>query len=79
MLFLLDPKDSLIHFTHMLYCDVLVTSRSGFSFIPAELGDSVVIVAQSWLKYNRQNMTIYPNLSNGTFDTNLFKRLLKQR
>lgn len=73
---LLLADDPIRAFVHMLYADVLVTSRSGFSHLAAELGyQSCIIAVRSWVKYSRSNITLFAE-TKGTMDVVQLKALL---
>ena len=74
---LLLSKEPFRHFVHMLYADVLVTSRSGFSHLAAELGDSITVAAPFWHKFS--GATVFANVTTGVFDTRALQRMLTNR
>jgi hypothetical protein len=76
---LLLSKEPFRHFVHMLYADVLVTSRSGYSHLAAELGDSAVVAAPFWHKYSREKDTVLADLKTGAFDAAAIARILAAR
>ena len=74
---LLLADDPMRAFVHMLYADALVTSRSGFSHLAAELGyQSCIIAVRSWLTYTRTNITLFADENNGKMDTGKLKAIL---
>lgn len=74
---LLLADDPMRAFVHMLYADVLVTSRSGFSHLAAELGyQSCIVAVRSWVTYSRSNITLFADETYGTLNMGQLKALL---
>jgi hypothetical protein len=59
----------------MMHADVLVTSPSGFSHLPAELGDAVVVAIPFWHVYaNSIRRTVFVDKTH-RFSEHLFKKV----
>jgi hypothetical protein len=51
----------------MYHSDILVTSKSGFSQVPAELGNMIVIASPFWHEYSDTKRIIMTDGVHGSF------------
>ena len=73
---LLKSEDVALHFVHMLYADILITSRSGFSSLAAELGDSSTLAVPFWGTYARAASTVYVDATSAAYDTQALRNMV---
>ncbi len=54
-------------------------SRSGFSYLAAELGDAVCIAAPFWHTFSRTEAVVYADKDTADFDSDALRNMLKRR
>ena len=78
--YLMLDRDYIKHMAHLYYSDILVSSKSGFSFVPAEISENVVVAVPFWHTYSRLDSTVFTEPTSGVI-TNMtyFGDILKHR
>jgi len=71
----MDAQNS---FLHMMYADILITSKSSFSFIPALMNDAIKVCPDSfWFDYPDEPKWIVTD-DNGAFDEQQLKQVQRK-